>query len=484
MFDWLESLIGKNNQAPIDNQFAKKELEMHQRIDAKLDAARKEIWDAYGKALSIIRWIFVVAVGIGTVLVGKTCSEMRQNARAVANEEIEKVRLQIKDQLREEFKAERIQLTINEAAKEQVRLQAIPLIQSDISSRIEPMETRLAASLAESATTATSLSNAVRNAELKQDAQMTEYNVKANELRSLISDANTALERLKVESDFLTTTILADHDDRDAYETLANIAHDKNDERSSRAWAVINRIALDYGNALRSRIVVNWDTNSIATNRHTWGMDIIGHVWNEMTFDNAADFIVFVGAHTNITKEQKLSFFRKVYLKDSKRSLHAQHEAAKLAAKELGANYRFPFQFGDIENFWKEFTATNHLFDVTNNSDEEMKYQVMRSTDTNRVIIIPQGEKKCVIFVLDAPAERTPIRGKAFGYSNSIIYDLPMNDVYGHLATTRIIGWNGIDEIKFEIMYKPHSDARDESIKVTPDVVDENGKFVPSAFLR
>ena len=79
------------------------------------------------------------------------------------------------------------------------------------------------------------------------------------------------------------------------------------------------------------------------------------------------DYLSFVWGHTNLNKEQKLSFLRNAYLEDSRNSLQAANKAAEIVAEELKAKYNPPLEFKPVEKLWSEFRATNHLFSSSTN---------------------------------------------------------------------------------------------------------------------
>ena len=94
------------------------------------------------------------------------------------------------------------------------------------------------------------------------------------------------------------------------------------------------------------------------TKPEAFNIEDISNVWTQVPQIDARAFVEFVWAHTNINKEQKISFLHSV-LTDSRNSLDAENRAAQLLSDELKADYNPAFDFSKIEAKWLERSSTN-----------------------------------------------------------------------------------------------------------------------------
>lgn len=277
-----------------------------------------------------------------------------------------------------------------------------------------------------------------------------------DDLQSVIADAKQALSRLDEQSKFVTTCVLADHDDRRAYEKLVKWGRDSSFKFKDAAYAVADKIDSGYYKYHGSYTVVPWSDIPAADKKESWTMLDVISWWRVAGVGAAKDYIDYVSSRTNLTDEQKLAFLRNVYLVDSHNSLYAQTTAAEFVAGKLNANYNPCFAFGDIEKHWSEYIATNHLFSTVTNLPANGVYDIITSTETNRFLTIRAwGDVRFVVFKLRYPAIKGTIEGKWIDYSTAIGGDLSVPNpqaFYRNLVWTYFNITN--DEVKLEFKYE------------------------------
>jgi hypothetical protein len=141
-------------------------------------------------------------------------------------------------------------------------------------------------------------------------------------------------------------------------------------------------------------------------------MEQVTTAWTLFNENLANDFVRFVGGNTNLSREQRISFLRSVYLKDSHNSLQAANTAASLVSEDLGVPYNPAFAYGGLEERWLEFTATNHLFNIPKTCPTNVVYDVIPPDSTNRLMILRDwGNVKLVLFKL----KYAPVSGSVTG---------------------------------------------------------------------
>lgn len=284
-------------------------------------------------------------------------------------------------------------------------------------------------------------------------------------LQATISDAKETLNRLDEQSKLVTTSILADHDDRNALEQLRKWP-DKSAFKSL-AENLAKRVQVSYYNYHGPYTLVSWNTNISPEARATLGIDEINSIWNALSQDSAKDYVDFVWGKTNIATEQRIAFLRNVYLKDSHNSLYAQTTAAAHVAEFLGVTYNPCFVFGGIEKRWTEFASTNHLFVISTNDSTDTAYDIIiPSKDTNRFSLIRDWkDAKLVLFKLRQPAVAGTISGKSLNLSNGHLEDLSLNVNYKNVVWAT---FNEFLDVKLEFQYKKDSSSTNvENIDVT-----------------
>jgi hypothetical protein len=296
-------------------------------------------------------------------------------------------------------------------------------------------------------------------------------------LQSVIDDAREAVRRLDTDSEFVTTAILADHDDRSAYEKLVNLGNDQSFPHHEPAARVAARIQASYYKDQRPWVTIRW--SNTASNRFSWNMEEVNAVWKTMADDVASDFIRFVWASTNLSKEQRISFLRNAYLKDSYNSLQTANTAAAFVAEELGAAYNPSFIYSGIEKRWLEYSATNHLFTMPTNCPTNIVYDIVPPTLTNRVVILRDwGDTKLVSFKLQYPAIVGSIEGLCFKYSQTSVEKLILAKAnYLNFVWGAFNNWDG-NITKFEFRYeRDYSKTNVQTINITTNNVILDGSF-------
>jgi hypothetical protein len=247
------------------------------------------------------------------------------------------------------------------------------------------------------------------------------------ELLVTMADAKKGVDRLEEVTAFAVTVVLADHDDRAAYERLKRWPLDPAAKDQDAAITALRSIQARYSLPERAWTPVSWETIPDGTNRYSWHMDRIAAIWNTLPAFWAKDFVNFAWSCTNITQEQRMSFARNACLKDSRNSLQAAHTAAGKLAGALGADYNPPFDYSDIERKWGFYWKTNHLFTASAREPTNTVYDILLPSTEDRVVVVRDwGETKFLLFKLRYPAVPGSVQGKLFEYPHSLVADVKL----------------------------------------------------------
>lgn len=286
------------------------------------------------------------------------------------------------------------------------------------------------------------------NASLKR-SQLTESN-----LQAVLSEMNSGLRQLDQDSEFVTKVILAENDDRAAYEQLLKWRQDSSFRHQSSAGFVAVRIANHYYGQRGNWIKMPWEVIPDSTNRYSWNIEQVNAFWNLIVSAfQATDYIDFVWGNTNVTKEQRISFLRHAYLKDSRNSLQAANAAATFVSETLGAKYNPSFEYSDIESRWLEFSKTNHLFTISTNESSNAVYEIVSSSETNSAMVLTNwGETKLVLFKLNYPPVPGSIDAMYLHYGTSEIGKMKWGDSYLNTVWAKFNKWD--DGLKCEFKYE------------------------------
>ena len=408
--------------------------------------------------------VFLVIVLIGFILAGVTIwgavpHFVKEKAQTVFNQEIT-------NQIRLQFQEPRISnIVVFAASNEATNLllkqihPTITLFKESVSNSLVRLQTNIDARIGEV------------DQRLKQSQEI------ETNLQSVIDDANVALRRLDKDSAFVTTAILADHDDRSAYEKLVNWGKDQSFRHHESAERVADRIQTSYYHDPRNWNTLDWPTST--SNRFSWNIEQIDVAWKVITKSAANEFIRIVSANTNLSKEQRISFLRNAYLKDSGNSLQAANTAATFVSEELGAAYNPSFMYSGIEKRWLEYSTTNHLFTMPTNCPTNIVYDIIPPTSTNRVVILRDwGETKLVLFKLQYPAIVGSIAGMHFKYSKTSVSKLNIwSPSYLNVVWGAFNNWEG-NISKFEFRYeRDFSKTNVQTINITTNNLILDGSF-------
>ena len=124
---------------------------------------------------------------------------------------------------------------------------------------------------------------------------------------------------------------------------LLKLTQDPQSKRNSDAAALTTRIASGIYNRDSVFAELIWLTNGPATNRNSWGISEIESAWRLITPLEATAFIKFVAAHTNVSEEQRIVFFRMPTSKIATTVMQAANEAAKEGLKAVSSNIQSTF---------------------------------------------------------------------------------------------------------------------------------------------
>jgi hypothetical protein len=294
-----------------------------------------------------------------------------------------------------------------------------------------------------------------------------------------VADAKKGVDRLEEVTAFAVTVVLADHDDRAAYERLKRSVEDPAAKDRDAAMTAQRSIQARYSLPERAWTPVPWETIPDGTNRYSWDMDRIAAIWNTLPAFWAKDFVDFAWSCTNITEEQRRSFARNVCLRDSRNSLQAADTAAEKLAGALGARHSPPFDYSDIERKWGFYWKTNHLFTASAGEPTNTVYDILLpSTEDRAVVVRDRGETKFLLFKLRYPAVAGSIQGKCFDYPRSSVADAKLapgsylNAVWAH--------WNGWkpEDVKLEFKYTRDLSATNvQTVNIATNSIILDGSF-------
>jgi hypothetical protein len=364
-----------------------------------------------------------------------------------------------------EFKTERIRATIADVASER----ASNILQQQVQPAVKKLTNDIAAfsvKIDDLSKTKEQQENEIGT--LNRDLRHSET-IESN-LQNTIADAKQALKELNEQSDFITTVIAADHDDRKAFENLTNWGLNPSFKFQLPAQKVVSQIMTYYYKYNGSWSVVQWDALYDGQNRNVWNMAQIISNWFAIPGNTAKDYVDFVAGQTNITDEERYCFLRNVCMKDSRNSLYAAHQAATTLADKLKANYNPDFKYDDIEKHWREYTTTNHLFLTSTNDTTNTVYDIIQASDTNRVIQLRTwGGTKLLLFKLKYPPVPETCVGKAMEYDFGTSMPIKLSDKEHKNCVLAVFNFPTLNfnEIKYEFKYERNNAGKNvESIEV------------------
>jgi hypothetical protein len=283
------------------------------------------------------------------------------------------------------------------------------------------------------------------------NASLRQSQAAQSNLQAVINEANDAVLRLNQDSDFVIKAILAENDNRAAYEELRRKGNDLSFRHHESAVLVADRVQGSYVNDLRAWALIPW--SDAASNRFSWTTEQINNVWNRTGAYQAVDYIRFVWGHTNMTTEQRISFLRNAYLNDSRNSLQAANTAADLVSQQLGVNNNSPFNYSALEKRWLEYSMTNHLFTIPANESSNTVYDIICSPSTNCAIVITNwGETKLVLFKLRYPAVPRSIDAMCLYNATCQVDKMKLGGSYLNTVWAKFTYWDrGVKtELKYE----------------------------------
>lgn len=391
--------------------------------------------------------------------------------KSTTNQVKEQVSTAAKTEVAKQFENDSIKKLVNDAAKDRVELVADPLIISNIGARITPLRTELLTSLTEQQTKIAEINSTLQN------SQQTESN-----LQDTVKEAKDVLKQLNQDSEFVIKAILAENDDRSAYEQLVKWSKEDGYRNQKPAQDVSSAIRASYYDvSTRAWEVINWDAVRDSTNRYSWKMPYIMGAWKTLNqHELARDYLNFVLGQTNITKEQRLSFLRNVCIDDSRNSILAAHTAAKTISPELGAAYSMPLEYSNIEKRWQEYSTTNHLFEIPANNPTNVFYDLIPASATNRVHLLRDwGKTKFLLFELAHTPVQGSLEAKFIDYKTCVEDSLlPTYTNYFNTIAVYIDGMHSDSIIKCECKYSiDYSKTNVSSIAVTTNAVIFNGSL-------
>ncbi len=279
--------------------------------------------------------------------------KLRQDLQSDVND----LRKEVTKRIDSEFATKEISALVQDKAKERIDTIADTLIQKNITNQIAPIRNEFVDLLSKSKAD-------IQDRVEKLDENSKQTQKTGDELQVTLAEARSLLEKLDEQSMFIMAVLAAQTEDRDAYQRLDKWAGDENFRLRSEARKAKFAIQLSYANDMFDKPykVLNWRETA---KPNLFGMDEIGKNWQNVPSDLARAYVEFVWGHTNIDKEQKLSFLHGV-LADSRNNLPALHRAARLLSDELKADYNPPLEFAKIEKSWSERLKTNQISASTN----------------------------------------------------------------------------------------------------------------------
>lgn len=342
-----------------------------------LDRAHDEItWvrSAYKFAVSFI----AVLIAIGLYFSHKSIQDMKtelreegkQSAKQLAVEmqlisrslqqdfkdEADQVRKKVSARLDKEFEREEITTLVIQKTQERIDSVANHLIETQVSNQINPLGTELTDLITRTSET---FKESIRKLEIQIESSQTAE----SEMRHLLTEARRVLNNLEKQSDFVMLVLAAQSDDRQALVKLNALASDDSSILQAQARRSCDMIVREYAGLTADKPYRNIKWNDgFDQNIMTFQQVIQG--WQQIPSEFARAYVEFVWIHPNITKEEKLSFLHDV-LSDSRNSLQAANQAAKLLAEEAKIEYNPPLNFTKIEKWWQERTISKSSPDAT-----------------------------------------------------------------------------------------------------------------------
>jgi hypothetical protein len=120
-------------------------------------------------------------------------------------------------------------------------------------------------------------------------------------LQVVMDKAEQKLRQLDTDTEFITTAIRADHDDRDAFEQLKEWASDDSFRRKSIARRLVQSITTSYYDFHGPYGLVSWSAFDPDNARNSWRIDDVNMIWPYIPQPQAMDYVDFVSGHTNLT---------------------------------------------------------------------------------------------------------------------------------------------------------------------------------------
>lgn len=275
-------------------------------------------------------------------------NEMQLQSRSLQQDlrdEVRQVREQVSQRLNQEFEREEITKLVKTTAQERIDSVANLLIEAQIQKLITPLRAELTQLIR---TTSDGFYDSMR----KFDLQLGESKEAESEIRLLLTEARKTLNQLREQSDFILTVLSAQSDDRDAYYKLLAWGSDESNSLRDQARRASDTVQRDYSGFMGDKPyrILQWP-EGFDPSKMTF-QQIKSH-WQSLPSEFARAYVEFVWNHQAITKEEKLSFLQDV-LRDSRNSLQAADKAARILADEAKVQYNPPFDFSQIEKWWKE----------------------------------------------------------------------------------------------------------------------------------
>lgn len=342
--------------------------------------AKEEIaWvrSAYKLAAGLIALIFAVGIAFtyksSRDFRAETKEEAKQQAEQIlaklavaeANMKVEldkqMVELSRTVQLRveQEFKADNIKQLVETNAQMRIDAIADTLIKDEVAKRITPLRDELTALISKTSNESKqSLQLVAQRQEKSQQAE--------TELKELSDKTHKTLTQVEQQANFVMTVIAAQNDDRSAYTQLCGWASDSSFPLENQALQARINIENSYYGWLgdRSYKVTKWQDGFDPSGLSLQEIELNWQVCPSLT---ARGYLDFVWGHTNITKEQKLTFVHGV-LSNSRNSLQAADKAARILADESKVNYNPALNFEPLEKWWESRMASNALSNAATNS--------------------------------------------------------------------------------------------------------------------
>jgi hypothetical protein len=274
--------------------------------------------------------------------------------------EVSKVQQDVAKRIDDEFKTEEITELIHTKAVERVDAVADELIKVEIEKRVTPLREELTQLINTSATSAqVAISHLNENI---QDTRTTE-----TELKSTLEDARKTLDEVKMQSDFMMTVLAAQSDNRIAYDKLNKWAAMPEFLLREQAASVRDDILRSYSGWMGDRPykAIEWPSEVKAKD---FTITKIRELWLTIPSDRARAFVEFVWKHKGLTVEERLLFLHDT-LADSRGSLQAADKTGRILSEHAKVKYNPPFDFSNIEKWWKERSQASKQTDEAANKN-------------------------------------------------------------------------------------------------------------------